>query len=295
MVAAPERSLPLRRGQTTGDRNVKEDHRPIAVMSIAGSDSGGGAGIQADIKTFAALGVHGCSAITAITAQNSVTVDSIHPLPVAVVLEQIRALLSDFPIAAVKTGMLPTPGIVAAVAEELSRHREIPLVVDPVLRATAGEDLLSSGTIEAMKEKLFPLAALITPNRGEASLLSGSRAGEEAADIERMASSLLDTGCRWVLITGGDHPGDRAIDLLFGRDETFEFPAPKVDTIHTHGSGCAFASAITARIALGDDIPAAVRNGKCFITQVIENPIRAGKGRGPIHPLHRLAPWEPPS
>lgn len=266
--------------------------QPIHILSIAGSDSGGGAGVQADWRTFAAMGLHGCTAITAITAQNSTAVWSIHPLPVEVVRAQIDAVFSDFSIKAVKTGMLPTVEIICLVASIMESRPDIPLVVDPVLSATTGSDLQEAGCLKAIRDKLLPLATLITPNASEASLLSGLTV-EGADDFDGAARTLLDTGCAWVLITGGDLPGDRAWDQLASINETFAFSERKVDTPHTHGSGCTLASAAASRIALGEDIPTAVRNAKCFITEAIHHPIRAGKGRGPIHALHRLTPWQP--
>ncbi len=264
-----------------------------AALTIAGSDSGGGAGIQADWKAFAAMGAYGCSAITAITAQNSTGVASMHPLPLGIVRAQIDAVFSDFSISAVKTGMLPTVEIVSLVASLLKQRPEIPLVVDPVLRATTGADLQEGGVMAAMKDELFPLATLITPNADEASRLSGLPT-DTADAIRAAARALLLTQCRWVLITGGDLPGKGAIDYLASADDSLEFSAPKVDTPHTHGSGCTLASSAAVQIALGEEVPNAVRNAKWFITEAINNPLRVGKGRGSVHALHQLLPWKPP-
>lgn len=273
---------------------MNDERKPIQVLTVAGSDSGGGAGVQADLKAFAAMGVHGCSVITSVTAQNSTAVTSIHVVPPEEVAAQLDAVFADFTIAAVKTGLVPSPAVADVVAAAMERRPEIPLVVDPVLRATSGADLQRDGSARAMLQRLVPRAALITPNAAEAALLTGMPV-EKPGDFPVAARALLERGCRWVLITGGDLPGDRAFDLLAGADESFEFSEPKVDTPHTHGSGCALASAVAARIALGEEIPTAVKHAKQFITEAIGHPTRAGKGHGPIDPLFRLAPWGPPA
>ncbi len=265
---------------------------PVA-LTVAGSDSGGGAGIQADLLTFSVMGLHGTSAITAVTAQNSLGVVSIHRVPPETVRDQIAAVFADFPVAAVKTGMLPTAGIVSVVAEEMRGHPGVPLVVDPVVRSTSGADLQERDAVRVMKDELFPLATVITPNGAEAALFSGTPV-RAVSDFRAAAETLLDTGCRWLLVTGGDQGGDLSTDVLISRNECFEFPGKRVDTEHTHGSGCVFSAALAARLAQGDSVPDAVKRGKWFITEAIRNGMPLGAGRGAVRPAFGVTPPEAP-
>ncbi|MFH1276970.1 MAG: bifunctional hydroxymethylpyrimidine kinase/phosphomethylpyrimidine kinase [Candidatus Eisenbacteria bacterium] len=260
------------------------------VMTIAGSDSGGCAGIQADLKAFAAMGVFGTSVITAVTAQNTTGVTDIHEVPAGAVRAQIRALFDDFEIAAVKTGMLPSAEIVECVAGELALAKDRPLVVDPVMIATSRAALMKEGALPALIERLLPMATLVTPNLHEASVLSGREVVGEESAVEA-ARAIRDLGPAAVLVKGGDATGDEAVDILFDGREIFRFPAPRIRTKNTHGTGCAYASAIAARLALGESVSRAVRNGKAFITEAIRGGIDVGRGHGPTNPLYFLPPW----
>ena len=255
---------------------------PIA-LSIAGSDSGGCAGIQADLRTFAALGVHGMTAVTAITSQNTVRVQDVFTLPAGTVSSQIDAVLSDIGADAVKTGMLPDPGIIAAVAEKMRQYRIEKLVLDPVMVSTGGDELISGKAGESLVRELFPLALIVTPNLDEASVLVG-RPIRTLGDMYAAAREVLQTGPRAVLIKGGhlEAANDQAIDLFFDGREFTEFPAPRVDTRNTHGSGCTLAAAIAAFLARGCVLQEAVRQAKEYVTGAIKNSYSLGHGNGPL-------------
>lgn len=260
--------------------------RPVTLpvaMTIAGSDSGGGAGIQGDLKVFFALGCHGTSAITALTAQNTVAVTGIHEVPEEFVVRQIEAVASDIGVDAAKTGMLASPSIVEAVVKAVEANGIDTLVVDPVFVSKHRDKLLADDAIDALKARLFPLATLITPNLYEASGLVG-REVESLADMKRAAGDLLGLGPRAVLVKGGHLPGDRAIDVLYDGAEMIELDGPRYDTEDTHGTGCAISAAITARLAHGDALGDAVAFAKDFIGGAIERSIRIGKGYGPVNP-----------
>jgi hydroxymethylpyrimidine/phosphomethylpyrimidine kinase len=261
------------------------------VMTIAGSDSGGGAGIQADLKAFAAMGVYGTSAVTAITAQNTRGVTDVHEIPVPSIRSQIRALFDDFDIAAVKTGMLASAEIVECVAEELERAGPRPLVVDPVMVSASRHELMRGGAVPALKERLIPMATLITPNLHEASVLA-DREIRTIVDMREAAPLLQELGCAWVLVKGGHAAGDDAVDVLYGLEETDELSTPRIDTRNTHGTGCVFASAVAARLALGETVPVAVGKAKAFITEAIRNGIDVGGGHGPTNPFYFLPEWD---
>lgn len=261
---------------------------PIA-MTIAGSDSGGGAGIQGDLKVFFALGCHGTSAITALTAQNTVVVTGIHAVPEDFVVQQIEAVVSDIGVDAAKTGMLASASIVDAVAKAVEANGLERLVVDPVFVSKHRDKLLADDAVDALKERLFPLAAVITPNLYEAGGLVG-REIENLDDMKRAAEVLHGLGPRAVLVKGGHLPGERAIDVLYDGDEMIELDGPRYDTGDTHGTGCAISAAITARLALGDDLRDAVGFAKEFIGGAIERSLRIGKGYGPVNPGWRLSP-----
>lgn len=256
------------------------------ALTIAGSDSGGGAGIQADLRTFAAHRLHGTSAIAAVTAQNSVGVTAWVALEPAMVAAQIEAVATDMPVAATKTGMLANAGIVAAVAEAAGRLRLGPLVVDPVMVAKSGDRLLDAETERAYRERLLPRAALVTPNLHEAEVLLG-RPVRDLAAMRAAARDLASLGARAVLVKGGALPGD-AIDVLFDGVTVHEIAAPRVDTPHTHGTGCTLSAAICARLALGEDLVAAVRGAKAWLTEALRHAYAVGRGRGPVDHLHAL-------
>ncbi|MEM1583308.1 MAG: bifunctional hydroxymethylpyrimidine kinase/phosphomethylpyrimidine kinase [Nitrososphaerota archaeon] len=256
------------------------------ALTIAGSDSGGGAGIQADLKTFAALGVHGMSAITAITAQNTKTVTMIHDVPVEMVREQIRVIVEDIGVDAVKTGMLHTMEIISAVADELQKI-DVPIVVDPVMVAKSGARLLREDAVNTLTRKLVPLATVITPNAREAEVL----AGFEIRDIEdqkKAAKAIASIGPRAVVVKGGHMEGDKTVDVLYYRGEFEFFTGSRIVTKNTHGTGCTFASAIAAQLAKGYSILEAVRTAKEFVLDAIKYGLPIGGGHGPVNPTRRI-------
>ena len=254
---------------------------PVA-LTIAGSDSGGGAGIQADIKVFFALGCHGTSAITALTAQNTVAVTGIQEVPPSFVVEQIDAVADDIGVDAAKTGMLASAPIVEAVAEAVRRHA-LKLVVDPVFVSKHRDRLLAEAAVDALKRELFPLAELITPNLFETGALLG-REVTTLAEVQDAAVSLQALGPSAVLVKGGHLDADEAVDVLFDGSEIHLLGGPRFDTEDTHGTGCALSAAITARLAHGDGLLDAARFGKDFISGAIRRSIRIGKGYGPVNP-----------
>ena len=258
------------------------------ALTVAGSDSGGGAGIQADLRTFAAHGVHGTSALTAITAQNSVGVTAWTALEPSFVVAQIEAVATDMPVAAATTGMLATAAIVRAVAEAVARLRITPLVVDPVMVAKSGDRLLDAEAERAYAEALLPLASLVTPNLHEAAALLG-RPVPDLAAMREAARELGARGARAVLVKGGALAGD-AVDVLFDGRRIVELTAPRVDTRNVHGAGCTLSAAICARLALGQDLLDAVRGAKAYLTEGLRRSYAVGKGRGIPDHLHPLAP-----
>ncbi|WP_447972900.1 bifunctional hydroxymethylpyrimidine kinase/phosphomethylpyrimidine kinase [Nitrospira sp. Kam-Ns4a] len=257
------------------------------VLTIAGSDSGGGAGIQADLKAMAANGVYGMSVITSITAQNTKGVTAVHDLPVSVIEAQLDAIFDDFDVAAVKTGMLSTAEIVAAVARKLKQYGVSTLVVDPVMVAKSGQALLRDDAIERVKADLIPLALLVTPNVHEAERLAGSPIAS-LADARQAAKAIHKLGCRHVLIKGGHLLAEHGTDLLYdGRFFTL-YKGEFIDTPHTHGTGCTYASAIAAQLAKGKPLPDAVQAAKRYITEAIRHHLAIGHGRGPTHHFYFL-------
>lgn len=258
---------------------------PPRVLAVAGSDSGGGAGIQADLKTMLALGVHGMTVICAVTAQNSVGVQGYWELPPEAVKAQLDSVLGDIGTQAVKTGMLASPVLVGTVCEALTEVAA-PVVVDPVAVSKHGDSLLSAGTLEAVKERLLPLATVVTPNLLEAELLAGLRIADEAQMLvaARMINSM---GPHWVLVKGG-HLAGNPVDLLVSRDHVIRFPGQRIDSVHTHGTGCTLASAIASRLALGDDVPVAVSAAKEYVTGAIAAGFPLGAGIGPVDHGWRL-------
>jgi hydroxymethylpyrimidine/phosphomethylpyrimidine kinase len=265
-------------------------HPIPTALTIAGSDSGGGAGIQADLKTFLACQVHGMSAITAVTVQNSLGVSGFYELPPQAVAEQIEAVVTDIGVGAAKTGMLASAAIMAAVADAVQRLGVTPLVVDPVAASQHGDPLLRSDALDALRMVILPLATLATPNLGEVRLLTG-RDVRRRADLADAAKAVLDLGPRWALIKGGHLEGDDAVDLLSDGATTIEFPAPRHDTAHTHGSGDTLAAAITASLARGKDVPDAVADGKRFITAAVQGSFPLGSGLGPVGHFWRVGEW----
>ena len=258
---------------------------PPCVLAIAGSDSGGGAGIQADLKTMLALGVHGMSVVCAVTAQNSVGVQGYWEVPPDAVRAQLTSVLTDIPPSAVKTGMLASAAIVEAVSGMLA-GLPAPIVVDPVAVSKHGDSLLSGGTLEAVTALLLPLATVLTPNLHEAELLTGIRITDEAG-MRRAAEALCALGPRWVLVKGGHLPGN-PVDLLFDGSDAVRFPGQRIVSRHTHGTGCTLASAIASYLALGMDVPAAVEGAKEFVTGAIEAGFPLGAGIGPVDHAWRI-------
>jgi hydroxymethylpyrimidine/phosphomethylpyrimidine kinase len=258
---------------------------PPRVLTVAGSDSGGGAGIQADLKTMLALGVHGMSVLTAVTAQNSVGVQGWWELPAQAVRAQLSSVLDDIGVDAVKTGMLASAGIVETVATGLSTV-DAPLVVDPVSVSKHGDPLLAGDAVDAIRHRLLPLATLVTPNLPEAELLTGIPVRDET-DMRRAAEKLLGYGPRAVLVKGGHLAGDPN-DLLWDGSTGRTYRAPRLDNRHTHGTGCTLASAIAARLALGDALPDAVAAAKEYLTGAIAAGFPLGAGIGPVDHGWRL-------
>lgn len=259
---------------------------PIA-FTIAGSDSGGCAGIQADLKTFSALGVFGCSAIASLTAQNTLGVQGVLPIAPSFVALQIRSVLDDLAVGAIKTGMLGTRDIVVAVASELE-GLSIPLVIDPVMVATSGDRLLSEDAVAAYIEKLFPIATLITPNLNEAAVLCGQPIARNIVEAKDQGKRLLDKGVAAVLVKGGHGQGNTAVDVLITSSGEYEFSSARLDTKNTHGTGCTLASAITAGLAKGQSLPDAVGAAKQYLTEALAaaDRLAIGKGAGPVHHFH---------
>ncbi|OHV40519.1 bifunctional hydroxymethylpyrimidine kinase/phosphomethylpyrimidine kinase [Parafrankia soli] len=256
---------------------------PPRVLTIAGSDSGGGAGIQADLKTMLALGVHGMSAITSVTAQNSLGVQGVWDLPPEAVRAQIRAVADDIGVDAVKTGMLSSAPIVGVVARELA-GLGAPCVVDPVGVSKHGDPLLAADAVDVLRTELLPRATVVTPNLDEVRLLTGIEVTDET-DLHRAAAALLALGPAWVLVKGGHLPGD-AVDLLTDGSTDILLRAERLPREHTHGTGCTLASAIAAHLARGDDVPTAVRAAKTYVTGALAAGFPLGAGIGPVDHGH---------
>jgi hydroxymethylpyrimidine/phosphomethylpyrimidine kinase len=261
----------------------------IAVaLTIAGSDSSGGAGIQADLKTFAACGVYGASAITALTAQNTTGVTAIHDVPAEFVTAQIDAVFGDLDVRAVKVGMVSRSEVIEAIAAALERWTPRHVVVDPVMVATSGARLLSPDAVEALRTRLIPRAGLITPNLPEAAALLEEPVAASDAEIEQQGRRLLALGSPAVLIKGGHGEGAESVDYLIDRAAVIRLAAPRVATNNTHGTGCSLSSAIAAGLAKGEDLATAVRNAKAYVSAAIAAADRlgVGHGHGPIHHFH---------
>lgn len=254
---------------------------PIA-LTIAGSDSGGGAGIQADLKTFHAFGVFGASALTAVTVQNTRGVSGVHPVPVSVVRAQIRAVAEDLPPAACKTGMLATAELVRAVADSIREHRLGGFVLDPVMVATSGDRLLAPDAERTIVEALLPLAALVTPNLGEAAILTGQRVDDEEG-MRRAAEALVGMGAGAALLKGGHLAGSELVDVLWDGREWREWRRPRIDTRHTHGTGCTLSAAVAAGLAHGRPLARAVDDALGYVARAIAAAPGLGSGHGPLN------------
>ncbi|GAA3840055.1 bifunctional hydroxymethylpyrimidine kinase/phosphomethylpyrimidine kinase [Sphaerisporangium flaviroseum] len=252
---------------------------PPRVLTIAGSDSGGGAGIQADLKTMLALGVHGMSVIAAVTAQNSVGVQGYWELPAEAVRAQIDSVLGDIGAQAIKTGMLASPELVALVAEALAGV-DAPVVVDPVGVSKHGDPLLAPEAVQTMATRLLPVATVVTPNLWEVEQLTSYKVEDEDG-LRPAAEAILELGPTWVLVKGGHLPGP-PVDLLTNGAEEYRFAAERLDNRHTHGTGCTLASAIASHLALGEDVPGAVGKAKEYVTGAIAGGFPLGAGIGPV-------------
>lgn len=262
---------------------------PIA-LTIAGSDSGGGAGIQADLKTFSALGVYGTSAIASLTAQNTQGVQGVLPILPVFVQQQITSVLSDIHVSAIKTGMLATTDIIGAVAETLTAYPQIPLVLDPVMVATSGDRLLAEDAIQTLIEKLLPLATLVTPNLHEAAVLLGAPIATDLRQMQLQGEQILALGAKAVLMKGGHGEGESATDLLITVAGAVAFSAPRLVTKNTHGTGCTLASAIAAGLAKKYSLSESVQQAKEYLHQALLNAekLHIGQGAGPVHHFYKF-------
>ncbi|MGD9173035.1 MAG: bifunctional hydroxymethylpyrimidine kinase/phosphomethylpyrimidine kinase [Desulfobacterales bacterium] len=274
-------------------QNQKTPKQYRKVLTIAGSDSGGGAGIQADLKTFSAIGCYGMSVITALTAQNTLGVNGIHAVPPAFAIEQIDAVLSDIGADAIKIGMLYSAELIEAVASALKRHGAEKIVLDPVMVAQSGDKLLQDEAVEAIKSYLMPLAEVVTPNRPEAVILAGQTI-KSRQDVESAARALAAHGSRSILIKGGHGDDDQSSDLLYlsGGDRPVWLTAERIQTRNNHGTGCTLSSAIAAYLARGHEIEPALQKAKAYINQAIAAgaAYTIGNGHGPVH--HFFKWWE---
>lgn len=264
---------------------------PICV-TIAGSDSSGGAGIQADLKSFSALGVYGASVITAITAQNTLAVTAVHDIPSEIVAAQIDAVFSDLNVASVKIGMVSVPQTILAIAKGLASFSR-PVVLDPVMVAKSGDRLLSEAAISTLRDELIPLASVLTPNRPEAACLLDCATARNDDEAEEQGRALLKLGAKAVLMKGGHAEGDVCTDLLIRKDlPTITLEAPRINTQNTHGTGCTLSSAIAAGLGKGFSMEQALHEAHAYLQAAIRsaNSLRVGSGHGPVHHFHAL--WE---
>ena len=255
------------------------------ALTIAGSDSSGGAGIQADLKTFAALGVYGASIITALTAQNTQGVKAIHDVPADFIAAQIDAVFADLDIAAVKVGMLGRAAAIESVSRGLVRHKARNIVLDPVMIASTGATLIARDGVDALRRLLIPRALIVTPNLPEAAALTGASVARNEQDMEIQARQILDLGARNVLIKGGHCEGDDSVDLLVGQGDVIRLAAKRVATKNTHGTGCTLSSAIAGGLAKGADLVTAVQQAKTYVTAAIAaaDRLKVGHGHGPLN------------
>lgn len=270
--------------------NEKELDKPCiykypVVLSIAGSDSGGGAGIQADLKTVSALGCYGTTAITAVTVQNTLGVSGIHPIPVAVVKAQIKAVMDDLKPSAIKIGMVHSAELAMGITEAISHYPTVPVVFDPVMVSTSGHYLIAKGTVETLKTHLFSLAELVTPNIDEAAILAEMEI-KNVCDMKVAAKKIMQYGCNAVLVKGGHLKGPDLFDVYldkYGQERVYKSAA--IDSGNTHGTGCSLSSAIASYIALGDELQTAISNSKAYIQQAIAQgkDVITGCGHGPLN------------
>jgi hydroxymethylpyrimidine/phosphomethylpyrimidine kinase len=262
------------------------------AVTIAGSDSGGGAGIQADLKTFAALGVYGASVLTALTAQNTLGVAAIHDVPPAFIGAQIDAVFSDLRVDAVKIGMLSRPEAIAAVAAGLDRYRQENVVLDPVMVAASGDPLIADAAVGVLRDLLLPRVRLITPNLPEAARLLGEPVAGDGGAVEAQAARLIERGARGVLLKGGHGSGPESADFLLTPSGGQWFVARRIDTRNAHGTGCTLSSAIAAGLAKGAPLATAVATAKDYVTAAIAraDELGIGRGRGPVHHFHAFWP-----
>ena len=258
------------------------------AVTIAGSDSGGGAGIQADLKTFSALGVYGASVITALTAQNTQGVTAIHDVPAHFIAAQIDAVFSDLKVNAVKIGMLSQPVAIATVAAGLERWKQTLVVLDPVMVASSGDRLLAPAAVEVLRRDLIPRALLITPNLHEAAALLGEPVAQDEGEMRAQAERLIGIGAQAVLIKGGHAPGPEAVDLLVSPSAAARLSTERIVTTNTHGTGCTLSAAIAAGLAKGYKLSEAVADAKAYLTHAIAaaDELEIGQGDGPTHHFH---------
>lgn len=256
------------------------------ALTIAGSDSGGGAGIQADLKTFSALGVYGASVITSITAQNTVGVTGIQNIDIDIIEKQIEAVLSDIGAQAVKTGMLSSAEIIDVVSKELTKFKIKKLVIDPVMVAKSGDKLLQDNAVNALIQRLFPLAFMVTPNIPEAEVLTGEKI-RAVDDMEKACRRIMEMGCGSVVVKGG-HLQKEAVDVFFDGKEVYHLKSARYRTKNTHGTGCTFSAAITAHLAKGYTASEAVKLSKKYISNAIAHAYPIGKGHGPVHHFYKF-------
>lgn len=262
---------------------------PIA-LTIAGSDSGGGAGIQADLKTFSALGVYGASVITALTAQNTQTVSAIHTTPIPMVKAQLDAVLGDLAVKAIKIGMLSSVDVIEVVSQVLNDYPHIPVVLDPVMVAKSGDALLQPDALEALQTLLVPLADIITPNLPEAALMLGADEASSIGDVREQVEQLMHLGAKAVLLKGGHLEGDVIVDVLRSSEYHESYTHPKIVTDNTHGTGCTLSAAIASGLAHGKTLPESVATAEAYLHLAIQaaDQLSVGSGHGPVHHFHAL-------
>jgi hydroxymethylpyrimidine/phosphomethylpyrimidine kinase len=284
-------SHPGEHAQSASAAHAAERRRGVPIaLTIAGSDSSGGAGIQADLKTFSALGVYGASVLAALTAQNTRGVQGIHDVPGEFVSQQIDSVFDDLAIGAVKIGMLSRPEVIEAVASGLERHGAKNIILDPVMVATSGDRLISEEAVEHLRARLLPLALVITPNLPEAAVLLGEAVATDEATMQAQGERLLALGARSVVMKGGHGSGSESVDLFVHAGGVTRLPAPRLATRNTHGTGCTLSSAIAARLASGADLVEAVGFAKRYLTQALAaaDMLQIGAGSGPVHHFHAL-------
>lgn len=276
-------------GDRLSDEIARKQKLTAIALTIAGSDSSGGAGIQADLKTFAALGVYGASAIAALTAQNTRGVSALHDVPADFIAAQIDAIFDDLDVDAVKIGMLSNVGAIEAVAGGLTRHRARNIVLDPVMVATSGDRLLAPDAVTTLCREMLPLALVVTPNLHEAAALTETPVAQGEDEMVAQARRILAFGPRHVLMKGGHGTGAESVDLLVGGDDILRLAAPRIATANTHGTGCTLSSAIAAGLAKGLGLTEAVRAAKVYVTAAIAaaDRLAVGHGHGPLHHFHQ--------